>query len=308
MMMDLKKYLDMTEEVASALKEGRPVVALETTIISHGMPYPQNLDSARRCEEIIRSQGAVPASMAIVKGRIKVGLSEEDLQYLATSKEIRKVSRRDFAACIADGASGASTVAATIMIADMVGIKFFATGGIGGVHRGFKDDMDVSADLEELANTKMCVVCAGAKSILDIPKTLEYLETKGVSVLSYQNDEFPAFFLRNSGSKADARIDDLAALARTMKVKEDLDIRGGIVLGNPIPGEYEMDSKKINSAIEEALQASEEKGIKGKEATPFLLKYVVEATEGKSLEANMQLVWNNCLVAARLAVLYAEMK
>lgn len=307
-MMDLKKYLDMTEEVASALKEGRPVVALETTIISHGMPYPQNLDSARRCEEIIRSQGAVPASMAIVKGRIKVGLSEEDLQYLATSKEIRKVSRRDFAACIADGASGASTVAATIMIADMVGIKFFATGGIGGVHRGFKDDMDVSADLEELANTKMCVVCAGAKSILDIPKTLEYLETKGVSVLSYQNDEFPAFFLRNSGSKADARIDDLAALARTMKVKEDLDIRGGIVLGNPIPGEYEMDSKKINSAIEEALQASEEKGIKGKEATPFLLKYVVEATEGKSLEANMQLVWNNCLVAARLAVLYAEMK
>lgn len=307
-MMDLKKYLDMTEEVASALKEGRPVVALETTIISHGMPYPQNLDSARRCEEIIRSQGAVPASMAIVKGRIKVGLSEEDLQYLATSKEIRKVSRRDFAACIADGASGASTVAATIMIADMVGIKFFATGGIGGVHRGFKDDMDVSADLEELANTKMCVVCAGAKSILDIPKTLEYLETKGVSVLSYQNDEFPAFFLRNSGSKADARIDDLAALARTMKVKEDLDIRGGIVLGNPIPGEYEMDPKKINSAIEEALQASEEKGIKGKEATPFLLKYVVEATEGKSLEANMQLVWNNCLVAARLAVLYAEMK
>lgn len=306
--MDLKKYLDMTEEVASALKEGRPVVALETTIISHGMPYPQNLDSARRCEEIIRSQGAVPASMAIVKGRIKVGLSEEDLQYLATSKEIRKVSRRDFAACIADGASGASTVAATIMIADMVGIKFFATGGIGGVHRGFKDDMDVSADLEELANTKMCVVCAGAKSILDIPKTLEYLETKGVSVLSYQNDEFPAFFLRNSGSKADARIDDLAALARTMKVKEDLDIRGGIVLGNPIPGEYEMDPKKINSAIEEALQASEEKGIKGKEATPFLLKYVVEATEGKSLEANMQLVWNNCLVAARLAVLYAEMK
>lgn len=308
MMMDLKKYLDMTEEVASALKEGRPVVALETTIISHGMPYPQNLDSARRCEEIIRSQGAVPASMAIVKGRIKVGLSEEDLQYLATSKEIRKVSRRDFAACIADGASGASTVAATIMIADMVGIKFFATGGIGGVHRGFKDDMDVSADLEELSNTKMCVVCAGAKSILDIPKTLEYLETKGVSVLSYQNDEFPAFFLRNSGSKADARIDDLAALARTMKVKEDLDIRGGVVLGNPIPGEYEMDSKKINSAIEEALQASEEKGIKGKEATPFLLKYVVEATEGKSLEANMQLVWNNCLVAARLAVLYAEMK
>lgn len=307
-MMDLKKYLDMTEEVASALKEGRPVVALETTIISHGMPYPQNLDSARRCEEIIRSQGAVPASMAIVKGRIKVGLSEEDLQYLATSKEIRKVSRRDFAACIADGASGASTVAATIMIADMVGIKFFATGGIGGVHRGFKDDMDVSADLEELANTKMCVVCAGAKSILDIPKTLEYLETKGVSVLSYQNDEFPAFFLRNSGSKADARIDDLAALARTMKVKEDLDIRGGIVLGNPIPGEYEMDPKKINSAIEEALQASEEKGIKGKEATPFLLKYVVEATEGKSLEANMQLVWNNCLVAARLAVLYTEMK
>lgn len=306
--MDLKKYLDMTEEVASALKEGRPVVALETTIISHGMPYPQNLDSARRCEEIIRSQGAVPASMAIVKGRIKVGLSEEDLQYLATSKEIRKVSRRDFAACIADGASGASTVAATIMIADMVGIKFFATGGIGGVHRGFKDDMDVSADLEELANTKMCVVCAGAKSILDIPKTLEYLETKGVSVLSYQNDEFPAFFLRNSGSKADARIDDLAALARTMKVKEDLDIRGGIVLGNPIPGEYEMDPKKINSAIEEALQASEEKGIKGKESTPFLLKYVVEATEGKSLEANMQLVWNNCLVAARLAVLYTEMK
>lgn len=307
-MMDLKKYLDMTEEVASALKEGRPVVALETTIISHGMPYPQNLDSARRCEEIIRSQGAVPASMAIVKGRIKVGLSEEDLQYLATSKEIRKVSRRDFAACIADGASGASTVAATIMIADMVGIKFFATGGIGGVHRGFKDDMDVSADLEELANTKMCVVCAGAKSILDIPKTLEYLETKGVSVLSYQNDEFPAFFLRNSGSKADARIDDLAALARTMKVKEDLDIRGGIVLGNPIPGEYEMDSKKINSAIEEALLSAERQGIKGKEATPFLLKYVVEATEGKSLEANMQLVWNNCLVAARLAVLYAEMK
>lgn len=307
-MMDLKKYLDMTEEVASALKEGRPVVALETTIISHGMPYPQNLDSARRCEEIIRSQGAVPASMAIVKGRIKVGLSEEDLQYLATSKEIRKVSRRDFAACIADGASGASTVAATIMIADMVGIKFFATGGIGGVHRGFKDDMDVSADLEELSNTKMCVVCAGAKSILDIPKTLEYLETKGVSVLSYQNDEFPAFFLRNSGSKADARIDDLAALARTMKVKEDLDIRGGVVLGNPIPGEYEMDSKKINSAIEEALLSAERQGIKGKEATPFLLKYVVEATEGKSLEANMQLVWNNCLVAARLAVLYAEMK
>lgn len=305
--MDIKNYLDITEEVERALSEGRPVVALETTIISHGMPYPQNLDSARRCEDIIREQGAVPASMAIVKGRIKVGLSEEDLLFLATSKDIRKVSRRDFASCIADGASGASTVAATIMIADMVGIKFFATGGIGGVHRGFKDDMDVSADLEELADTKMCVICAGAKSILDIPKTLEYLETKGVSVLSYQNDEFPAFFLRNSGCKADRRLDDLNDLARTVKVKEDLDIRGGIVLGNPIPREYEMDEKKISSAIEEALVAAEEQGVKGKEATPFLLKYVVEATEGKSLEANMQLVWNNCRVAAELAVLHSKL-
>lgn len=305
--MNYEKYLDMTEEVASALKEGRPIVALETTIISHGMPYPQNLDSAKRCEDIIREAGAIPASMAIVKGRIKVGLSQEDLQFLATSKDIRKVSRRDFASCIADGASGASTVAATIMIADMVGIKFFATGGIGGVHRGFKDIMDVSADLDELANTQMCVICAGAKSILDIPKTLEYLETKGVTVLSYQNDEFPAFFLRNSGFKADRRLDDLSVLAKTMKVKKDLNIRGGIVLGNPIPKEYEMDAKKINTAIEEALQAAEEKGVKGKEATPFLLKYVVEATEGKSLEANMQLVWNNCAVAAKLAVLYSNL-
>lgn len=305
--MELKKYIDMTEEVRAALENNRPLVALETTIISHGMPYPQNLDSAKRCEDIIREAGAVPASMAIVKGRIKVGLSQDDLHYLATAKDIRKVSRRDFASCIADEASGASTVAATIMIADMVGIKFFATGGIGGVHRGFKDDMDVSADLEELANTKMCVVCAGAKSILDIPKTLEYLETKGVTVLSYQNDEFPAFFLRNSGSKADRRLDDLSSLARTIKVKEELDIRGGIVLGNPIPREYEMDEKRINSAIEEALRAAEVQGIKGKEATPFLLKYVVEATGGKSLEANMQLVWNNCRVAAKLAVLHNKL-
>lgn len=305
--MKSEKYIDISSEIEQALKEGRAVVALETTIISHGMPYPQNLESAKRCEEIIREKGAVPASVAIVKGRIKVGLNDEDLNYLATSKDIRKVSRRDFAACVADGASGASTVAATIMIADMVGIKFFATGGIGGVHRGFKDDMDVSADLEELANTQMCVVCAGAKSILDIPKTLEYLETKGVSVLSYKNDEFPAFFLRNSGSKADRRIDDLNQLAQTMKVKEELNIKGGIVLGNPIPFEHEMDSLKINAAIEEALKAAEEKGVKGKDATPFLLKYVVDATEGRSLEANMQLVWNNCKVAAELAVLYSKL-
>ncbi len=300
--MNAKQYIDISPVVEEALKNGKPVVALESTIISHGMPYPKNIESSKKCEEIIRSEGAVPATVAIIGGRIKVGLSDEDLNLLATENNIRKVSRRDFATCISDGANGATTVATTMMIANMAGISVFATGGIGGVHRGVSDSWDISADLTELANTNVCVVCSGVKSILDIGKTLEYLETMGVPVFSMESDEFPAFFTRRSGFKSDRGIKSEAEIAKIMRIKEDLDLRGGILIGNPIPEEFSMDEDKISAAIDEALVKADSEGVKGKEITPFLLDYIVKATGGESLESNMELVWNNCRVAARIAV------
>lgn len=300
--MQVNKYIDILPEVADALKDGRGVVALESTIISHGMPYPQNLDTSNKCEQIIRDEGAVPAVIAIIAGRIKVGLSPEHLDLLARGAEVRKISRRDLAACIADGANGATTVAATMIIANMVGIKMFATGGIGGVHRGVAETWDISADLQELASTDVCVVCAGVKSILDISKTLEYLETMGVPVYSAESQDFPAFFTRTSGLKSDRMLKDPKEAAAILKAKSELGLKGGVLIANPIPKEHSMDETYISDIIAKAVAEANAKGVRGKDITPFLLDYVVKASGGDSLKANMELVWNNCKLAAQVAV------
>lgn len=303
----VKKYIDILPEVKEALAQGRPVVALESTIISHGMPYPDNVNTAREVEKIIRDQGAVPATIGIINGRIKVGLSEEDLEYMGTGKNIIKASRRDLPFIFAKKLDGATTVASTMIIAELVGIEIFVTGGIGGVHRGAADTFDISADLMELANTNVAVVCAGAKSILDIGLTLEYLETHGVPVVGYKTEEFPAFYTRKSGFKVDYSVESEEELAKAIRIKWDLNMKGGMVIGNPIPEEYEMDYDKINHAIEEALREAEEKGVKGKETTPFLLSKVKALTEGASLASNIQLVYNNAKVGAKLAVELAKL-
>ena len=298
----MNKYLDISPEVQQALADGKPVVALESTIISHGMPYPKNVETAMLVEKTIRENGAVPATIAIIGGRLKAGLSPEEIEYLGKSgRKVAKVSRRDLAAIVARGADGATTVTTTMIIAHMAGIKVFATGGMGGVHRGAETTMDISADLEELAGTPVMVVCAGAKSILDLGLTLEYLETKGVPVIGYGTDELPAFYTRSSGFGVDYRVDTPAQLAAMFKAQQELGMKGGMLVTNPIPEQYAMDKAVIDAAIEQAVAESKEQGIHGKETTPFLLARVVELTGGDSLESNIQLVLNNAIVASKTA-------
>ena len=297
----LKKYVEYSDEVKKAMEEGKPVVALESTIISHGMPYPQNIETAKACEEIIRENGAVPATTAIIGGKIKIGLSDEELEFMATSKYIIKASRRDFAYIVSQGLNGATTVASTIIASRLAGIKIFVTGGLGGVHRHAEVTFDISRDLEELAANDIMIVCAGCKSILDIGLTIEYLETKGVPVFGYQTDYMPAFFTRNSEFKVDYNIKNPKEAAEAAKTQWELGLQGGILLTNPIPESDSMDEEKINGAIEKALVEAEEKGIHGKETTPFLLSKVLEVTEGKSLEANIALVKNNARLGAEVA-------
>lgn len=297
----LKKYVEYSDEVKKAMEEGKPVVALESTIISHGMPYPQNIETAKACEEIIRENGAVPATTAIIGGKIKIGLSEEELEFMATSKDIIKASRRDFAYIVSRGLNGATTVASTIIASRLAGIKIFVTGGLGGVHRHAETTFDISRDLDELASNDIMIVCAGCKSILDIGLTLEYLETKGVPVFGYQTDYMPAFFTRKSEFKVDYNIKTPKEAAEAANTQWDLGLTGGILLTNPIPESDSMDEEKINKAIETALVEAEKKGIHGKETTPFLLSKVLEVTEGKSLEANIALVKNNARLGAEVA-------
>ncbi len=307
--MDLKKYMDINPEVEKALAEGRPVVALESTIISHGMPYPQNKETALQVEEIIRSEGAVPATMAIIQGRLKIGCTPEDIEYLGKKGlAVNKTSRRDLPILVAKKEDGATTVATTMILAAMAGIKVFATGGVGGVHRGAEVTMDVSADLEELAMTPVMVVCAGAKSILDLGLTLEYLETKGVPVIGYQTNELPAFYTSKSGFGVDYRLDTPEELAEAFHVKQELGMKGGMLVTNPIPEEYSMDPDVINTAIEQAVKESVEQGVKGKKITPFLLDRIQKITGGDSLASNIQLVFNNARLAARTAVALAKLE
>uniref|UniRef100_UPI0038CD624B pseudouridine-5'-phosphate glycosidase n=1 Tax=Tepidibacter formicigenes TaxID=227138 RepID=UPI0038CD624B len=298
----MEKYLEIHPKVKKAIDEGAPVVALESTIISHGMPYPQNIEMAKTVENIIRENGAIPATIAILNGKLKVGLNEEELEYLGKSDNVLKASRKDLPFIVAKKLDGATTVASTMIIANLAGIKIFATGGIGGVHRGAQETFDISADLIELANTNVAVVCAGAKSILDIGLTLEYLETHGVPVVGFKTEEFPAFYTRKSGFNADYKVDSEKELALAIKSKWDLHLNGGLVIGNPIPEEFEMDYDTITNAIENALKEADEKGIKGKETTPFLLGKIKSITGGKSLESNIKLVYNNAKVAAKLSV------
>lgn len=298
----MNKYLDIAPEVAEALASGKPVVALESTIISHGMPYPKNVETALLVEQTIRDNGAVPATIAIIGGRLKAGLSHEEIEYLGKSgRNVAKASRRDLAALVAAGKDGATTVTTTMIIAHMAGISVFATGGIGGVHRGAETTMDISADLEELANTPVMVVCAGAKSILDLGLTLEYLETKGVPVIGYGTDELPAFYTRHSGFGVDYRADSPEQLAGMFKAQKELGMKGGMLVTNPIPEQYAMDKAVIDAAIDQAMKESREQGIHGKETTPFLLAKVVELTGGDSLESNIKLVLNNAALAAKTA-------
>lgn len=304
----MNPYLDVNPAVAQALAEGKPVVALESTIISHGMPYPQNVETALKVEEIIRANGAIPATIAILGGRLKAGLTPEEIEYLGKQgQKVTKASRRDLSVLVAQGADGATTVATTMMIAHMAGIKLFATGGIGGVHRGAETTMDISADLEELGQTDVMVVCAGAKAILDLKLTLEYLETKGVPVLGYQTQELPAFYTRTSGLKVDYQVDSPEMLAKILKTQHDLGLHGGILVTNPIPEQYSMDADAINAVIDQAIAEAQEKGIHGKETTPFLLAKVKEITGGDSLEANIQMVFNNAKLAAQTAAAYAKL-
>ena len=303
----MNKYLDVSPEVASALAEGRPVVALESTIISHGMPYPQNVETALNVERIIRENGAVPATIAVIGGRLKAGLSAEEIEYLGKKGHgVTKASRRDLAVICARGMDGATTVTTTMIIAHMAGISIFATGGIGGVHRGAETTMDISADLEELAQTPIMVICAGAKSILDLGLTLEYLETKGVPVIGYGTDELPAFYTRSSGFGVDYRIDTPEELAGAFRAQRELGLRGGMLVTNPIPEEYSMDRKVIDRAIDEAIADLRAQGIHGKETTPFLLARVKELTGGDSLDSNIQLVYNNARLAAKTAAEFCK--
>lgn len=298
----LNYLLDLSPQVAIALQEKRPVVALESTIISHGMPFPRNVETALQVEEEVQQYGAVPATIAILDGKLKVGLSHKDIARIGQEQDkVIKVSRRDIPFVLAAGSMGATTVAATMFIAAKAGIRIFATGGIGGVHRGGERTMDISADLQELSRTNVAVVSAGAKSILDIGRTLEYLETMGVSVVGYRTSEFPAFFSRRSGHRVDYQVDMLPELARALRLKWSLGLEGGVLIANPIPRQWEMDYHHVDLAIKRAIGEADAKGITGKDLTPFLLTKVEELTKGASLEANIKLVLNNAKVAAQLA-------
>lgn len=301
----LENYLDILPEVAQALANNQPVVALESTIISHGMPYPRNVETALIVEETIRESGAIPATIAIIGGRLKVGLSSDQIEYLGKAgRKVTKVSRRDIPFLVAGKKDGATTVAATMILAQMAGIKVFATGGIGGVHRGAQETFDISADLQELANTDVAVVCAGAKSILDLALTREYLETQGVPVIGYQTDTLPAFYTRESEHSIDYRLDSAADIALALKAKWEMGLTGGAVIANPIPEAYAMPVATITSAIEQALEEAANQGINGKESTPFLLARVCELTGGNSLDSNIQLVLNNARLGAAIAKSY----
>ena len=300
--MDLKKYLSVSPEVAEAIASGKPVVALESTIISHGMPYPQNVETALNVEKIVREAGAIPATIAIIKGKITVGLTPDEIEYLGKKGlAVTKASRRDLPVLLARGEDGATTVATTMIGAALAGVRVFATGGIGGVHRGAETTMDISADLEELAQTPVLVVCAGAKSILDLGLTLEYLETKGVTVIGYQTEELPAFYTRTSGFKVDYRLDTAKEIADSFRVKLDCNLGGGMLVTNPIPVEYSMDPEYINKNIDDAIAECERLGIKGKDTTPFLLDKIQKLTGGSSLKSNIQLVFNNARLGAAIA-------
>lgn len=298
----LEKYLEINPEIKKAIEIGKPVVALESTIISHGMPYPRNVETALNVEKIIRDNNAIPATIAILNGKLKVGLTKEEIEYLGKAENVIKTSRRDIPFIVAKKADGATTVASTMIIAALAGIRVFATGGIGGVHRGASETFDISADLEELAHTSVAVVCAGAKSILDIGLTLEYLETHGVPVIGYQTEEMPAFYTRKSGFKVDYKVDSPKEIADALRAKWDLGLKGGMVIANPIEEQYQMDYDTINRAIEKALKEASENGIRGKESTPFLLAKVKELTGGDSLESNIRLVYNNAELGAKIAV------
>lgn len=305
----MNRYLDVAPEVQEAIKAGKPVVALESTIISHGMPYPQNVETALNVEKIIREGGAVPATIAIIGGRLKAGLTPEEIDYLGkTGAGVTKASRRDLPILVAEKRDGATTVTTTMMIAAMAGIEVFATGGIGGVHRGAETTMDISADLEELAQTPVMVVCAGAKSILDLGLTLEYLETKGVPVIGYGTNELPAFYTRKSGFGVDYELDTPEELAAAFHAERELGMKNGMLVTNPIPEKYSMDHKVIDKAIEQALAEAKAQGIHGKETTPFLLAKVKDLTGGDSLESNIQLVYNNAVLGAKTACALAALK
>ena len=304
----MNRYLDVAPEVQEALKAGKPVVALESTIISHGMPYPQNVETALNVEKIIRENGAVPATIAIIGGRLKAGLTPQEIDYLGKSGHaVTKASRRDLPILVAEGRDGATTVTTTMMIAHMAGIRIFATGGIGGVHRGAEKTMDISADLQELANTPVCVVCAGAKSILDLGLTLEYLETQGVPVLGLRTDELPAFYCRTSGFKLDYNCKDEETVAKIMKAKWDIGLKGGAVVGNPIPEQYAMDPNYMNGIIDKAVAQANAEHIHGKAITPYLLAHIKDMTEGKSFAANLELAYNNAHAASKIAVAYSKL-
>jgi pseudouridylate synthase len=308
MALKLDQYLDILPEIKEALDAGKPVVALESTIISHGMPYPRNVETAKEVEQIVRDNGAIPATIAILGGRLKVGLTSAEIDALGKSGlSVIKASRRDIPFIVARGEDGATTVAATMIISAMAGITLFATGGIGGVHRGGEDSMDVSADLDELSRTNVAVVCAGIKSILDIGRTLEYLETVGVPVVSFGVDEVPAFYARNSGFKSDYRIDTPDEAAKALRAKYDLGIDGSILITNPVPEEYALASNDIEKTINEAIIEMEKRGITGKDTTPFLLARIAEQTDGESLDTNIKLVFNNAKLAAQIAVKYSKL-
>lgn len=304
----MNPYLNVSDEVQTALRENRPVVALESTIISHGMPYPQNVETALRVEQVVRDNGAVPATIAVINGVLTAGISKDQIEFLGkTGTNILKASRRDLPVLLSSRQSGATTVAATMIASALAGITVFATGGIGGVHRGAETTMDISADLEELAKTDVAVVCAGPKSILDIGLTLEYLETKGVPVLGYQTAELPAFYCRTSGFSVDSRMDTAEDIARCMQAKYACGLRGGVIVANPIPEQYAMPDALMDTAIQTALSMAQEQNIHGKDITPFLLETVKELTDGKSLDANIQLVFNNASLAAKIASAYCAL-
>ena len=304
--MKLNDYLDFHPDVENALKNNLPIVALESTIISHGMPYPKNIETALMVEETVRSNNAVPATIAIIKGRLKIGLTEKEIEFLATNDEIKKISRRDLAIAVSQQLSGSTTVASTMIIAKLANIAVFATGGIGGVHRGAETTLDISADLDELSRTNVCVVCAGVKSILDIGLTLEYLETKGVPVIGYKTSEMPAFYSTKSGFNVDYRIDAAGDIANILKTKWNLSIDGGVLVANPIPIASELESSIMNEAINQAIVEANNEKITGKKITPYLLSKVNEITKGKSLNANIKLIQNNANLAAKIAVHYLK--
>ena len=306
--MNLKDYLSITPEIQEALAAGKPVVALESTILSHGMPYPQNVEFAHKVEEIVRAEGAIPATTAIMGGKLKVGLNADELLVMCKAEGVGKVSRRDVAVYVALGRTGATTVASTMIIAAMAGIPVFATGGIGGVHRGGQDSMDISADLQELAHTPVTVVCAGAKQILDIGRTLEYLETMGVPVIGNQTADFPAFFCRKSGFGVDYAAQSEAEIASIIHAQRGIGFTAGILVGNPVPEEYALDHEYMERIINVALQAADEANVHGKNITPFLLAKVKELTGGESFETNVQLALNNARCAARIAAALCELK